>query len=91
MLSLINKQFEFNKTLLELEHVVEVYASPNFSMSHEAAEFVLLCKLPINVPKSLFEISALFELDVKVYVVYDAYSALLKDKRIIWREGVWYV
>lgn len=91
MLSLINKQQKFGKALKDLEHVVEVYASPDFDMSRESEDFILLCKLPINVTKALYSINALFELHVNVYVVYDAYSALLRDKRIIWREGVWYV
>lgn len=91
MLSIINKREELGNVFKSLEHVVEVYADTTFNMEHELVDFVLLCKLPINSSKALYDVNKCFDMLVRIYVVYDAYSALLKDKRIIWREGVWYV
>lgn len=87
----INKQYYMGEHLTSLRFVKEVYADPKFDFAQHSAAFVLLCSQEIPAQNVLYRLSELFAEEVRVYVVYDQYSALLKDKRIIWREGVWYL
>lgn len=91
MYGVINKQHLMQQLFESLEHVKEVYVDEHFDLSDDTAQFTLLCSHEIATHKVLYSLQKLFTGTVRVYVVYDAYSALLRDKRIMWREGVWYL
>ena len=90
MLSVIAKQHKVGEILSSEPFLVEVYASVDFSWYNEDVEFVLLCKDDIDSVKILRSLSDCFAY-VRIYPVKDAFSALIKDKRIIWSKNVWYV
>lgn len=91
MLSVINKKQEFSNLLQSLGNVVEVYSTLDFSMFDTEAMIVFLIKRSINSTRALFTLNKLFTDGVRFYIVRDQYSAILSGKRIVWKEGVWYV
>lgn len=91
MLGTINKKYEIGTVLEKLKYVSELYSDVNFTFEKDGGEFIMLCSQNVSLPTAYFEFSRVFPLPVRLYVTKDPFDAILCDKRIVWRKGVWYV
>lgn len=90
MFSVIKRRSDVEQILASEPNIIELYARPDFSFYESKVDLYILHKHDINTVKLLYQLSEVFD-SVNIYPVKDSLSALLAGKRIIWKEGTWYI
>lgn len=90
MLSIINKKEALSSIFSATNGLCEVYSDVDYSFEHEICNFTIYGK-DVDVTLLLFRLNFILNEKVHLYSTEDAMSTALSGKKIIWREGRWYV
>lgn len=92
MSGVINKHMKLSSLFNSLETLCEVYTDLDFKLEDNFnVNFYLLAEHELNVAKVLIELNKLYGNTVSVYVTFNPYDLALRDRKIVWRKGVWYI
>ena len=92
MSSVIHREKTLSELFSKNSGIVEVYADLDFALRDDFASLYILHKSDVNTALFLFELFKLYGSNkVKVYFTKSPLSLMLCNKRIIWREGRWYI
>lgn len=91
MLGVIRKQQLLGEIFRDAENLTEVYVDSDFSMEHVQAIFYMLYK---NKPDTLFmfrKLSDVYVDNFRFYVSQNMQDIMFENKKLLWREGTWYL
>lgn len=91
MLGTINRKVAMTGVIERFPGITEIYSTPDFDFDKDGCTLTFLLKIPVDQAQLYYALRNLFSLGVHIYFVFDQYSNLLKDKRIIWRDNRWFI
>lgn len=90
MHSLIKRQHDLGVLFSNTKGLCEVYADLDYTFASPCVKFILLGK-DVNTVMFLDKLLLLCTDDTKIYYTEDSLDLALQGKKIIWREGKWYL
>lgn len=92
MSSVINREKTLSELFSKNKGIAEVYADLDFTLRDDFVSLYILHKHDVNSVAMLFELYKLYgSSNVNIYLTTDPLSLTLYNKRIIWKEGRWYI
>lgn len=90
MSSVIERKDKLDKLFSGTDGLCEVYADITYNLEVTNIKFVFFGK-NVSTPLLYNRLCSLGWYDVHMYYTEDSMSPALKGKKIIWREGRWYL
>ena len=91
MLGVIRKQQLLSEIFRNAESLTEVYVDSDFSMEHTYAVFYMLYKSKPDTLSMFRKLSDVYGDNFRFYVSQNMQDIMFENKKLLWREGTWYL
>lgn len=91
MSGVISRHSHLNEVFDKYINVGEVYASMDFSLEDTTAAFYIFSNTLLDTARIFHKVQQGYNNLIKVYTTKDPLDPMFINKRIIWKNGVWYL
>lgn len=91
MLGVIHKQKLLSEIFSKAVNLTEVYVDEDFNLEHWQASFYLLYKGQPDVLYMHQKLIGVYNNRFKIYTAQSYQNIMFEGKKLLWREGKWYL